>query len=90
MTTWNSEKDLGATSFSSQNYHDAIRHYSNAIQKLQDSGVQGVEVKKHRQILLSNVIACRLKIGGKEMIDKAVGEAKEVSRLCYLLMPSLE
>ena len=31
-----------------------------------------------RQILLSNVVACRLKVGGKDMVTKAVEEAKEV------------
>jgi hypothetical protein len=31
------------------------------------------------QILLSNVIACRLKIGGTDMAEKAVEEAKQVS-----------
>jgi hypothetical protein len=31
------------------------------------------------QILLSNVIACRLKIGGIDMAEKAVEEAKQVN-----------
>ncbi len=35
--------------------------------------------KNEHQILLSNVIACRLKIGGKDMAEKAVEEAKLVS-----------
>jgi hypothetical protein len=30
------------------------------------------------QVLLSNVVACRLKIGGSEMVEKAVEEAKKV------------
>ena len=34
---------------------------------------------EEHQILLSNVIACRLKIGGSEMINLAVEDAKKVS-----------
>ena len=30
------------------------------------------------QVLLSNVIACRLKIGGQDMVAKAVDDAKQV------------
>lgn len=37
------------------------------------------------QILLSNVIACRLKIGGTDMAEKAVEEAKQVSSTIIFL-----
>ena len=37
---------------------------------------------EEHQILLSNVIACRLKIGGSEMINLAVEDAKKVS--CFV------
>lgn len=80
---WSNDSDLGATSFSSQNYHEALRHYSNALEKLHigesSSGGDSTERKKQHQILLSNVIACRLKIGGDEMISRSIGEAKEVN-----------
>jgi hypothetical protein len=53
----------------------------------------GRGVSSDHQILLSNVIACRLKIGGTDMVVKAVEEAKKVrcvivsiTGLAYLLI----
>ena len=53
----------------------------------------GRGVSSDHQILLSNVIACRLKIGGTDMVEKAVEEAKKVrcvivsiTGLAYLLI----
>lgn len=79
---WSNDSDLGATSYASADYTNALTHYSNALDKLKSdvlSEVTADEKKKQHQILLSNVIACRLKIGGEDMVDLALEEAKEVS-----------
>ena len=47
-------------------------------------------MERQHQILLSNVIACRLKIGGEEMANKAVEEAQQVRVACWLLISSVE
>jgi hypothetical protein len=94
MTSWTTYKDLGARSFSSNNYHEALAHYTRAIDLLSShtngEGNEANEVERQHQILLSNVIACRLKIGGEEMANKAVEEAQQVRVACWLLISSVE
>jgi hypothetical protein len=88
-SAWSTDSDLGASAFSSQNYHESLRHYTNALEKLKrvmNLGGESSTDKKQHQILLSNVIACRLKIGGEEMVERAVAESKEVRSLCFLLV----
>ena len=82
---WSEYSDQGASCFSSQNYIDALGHYSRALEKLSntDDSPDNSERKKEHQILLSNVIACRLKIGGEDMIDMALREANEVRYACF-------
>jgi hypothetical protein len=44
-------------------------------------GGRGGSASEHQQqlsILLSNAVACRLKIGGTDMVEKAVEDAKKV------------
>jgi hypothetical protein len=45
---------------------------------IRDNGGNQHQFQYEHQILLSNVIACRLKIGGNEMAQKAVEDAKQV------------
>ena len=70
---------------------EALTHYSAAIDKLSassssegDDQACGCGASKH-QILLSKVLACRLKIGGSDMVEKAVEEAKKVCVTLYLV-----
>jgi len=90
--TWSTDKDAGAQAYSCQHYSEALTHYSNALEKLlsssdDSSGTTGaeshrtnidVERRREHQILLSNIVACRLKIGGVDNVTKAVQEAKQV------------
>jgi hypothetical protein len=87
-SSWTDESNLGASLYSSERYPEALVHYTNALNALSsDETVVAVteqEKKKQRQILLSNVIACRLKIGGEDMIERALVEAREVSACLFL------
>ena len=96
---WKESKDEGKVAFTNQNYPEALNQYCKAIQQLTSSSNnsninEGNSSSSSRndsnhteehQILLSNVIACRLKIGGSEMINLAVEDAKKVSCFagCY-------
>ena len=54
--------------------------YTKAIDLLtsgEQAGSSNINTKEH-QVLLSNVIACRLKIGGADMVTKAVEDSKQV------------
>ncbi|KAL7503759.1 hypothetical protein ACHAXN_001511 [Cyclotella atomus] len=89
-SSWTEESNLGASSYSSNNYPDALVHYTNALDTLLNSSsgdaveITEIEKKKQHQILLSNVIACRLKIGGEEMVERALVEARE----CIAINPN--
>ena len=77
IMTWRETKDAGKQAFSEGDYPEALSLYSDAVDQLLTTSENGNHVSEH-QILLSNVIACRLKIGGEDMVGKAVDEAKEV------------
>ncbi|KAL3827196.1 hypothetical protein ACHAXA_006751 [Cyclostephanos tholiformis] len=93
MTAWKESKDAGQKAFSENKFYEALHHYSTAIDQLSSSSssseedvrrrdegsrvVGGGRVASDHQILLSNVVACRLKIGGSDMVEKAVDEAKK-------------
>ena len=96
MLEWKESKDEGKAAFTNQNYPEALNQYCKAIEQLtssssnlnnnEGSSSSGRNDNNHteeHQILLSNVIACRLKIGGSEMINLAVEDAKKVS--CFTL-----
>ncbi|KAL7538817.1 hypothetical protein ACHAXR_008804 [Thalassiosira sp. AJA248-18] len=80
---WRDSKDAGKQAFSQGNYSEALSCYSEAITLLlasEEQGNRGSGRGHHtneHQVLLSNVIACRLKIGGQDMANKAVEESKE-------------
>lgn len=89
-SSWTDESNLGASLYSSERYPEALVQYTNALTALSndEAVVAEQEKKKQRQILLSNVIACRLKIGGEDMIERALVEAREVS-LCLFFCSEL-
>ena len=86
-TTWRESKDAGKQAFTEGKYDESLSFYSRALEQLTEdehdegnsngNGGSGSTVNEH-QILLSNVIACRLKIGGEEMATTAIAEAKKV------------
>ena len=81
MSSWKESKDAGQQAFVNENYPEALHQYTNAIDLLtsgeQCAGSSNTNTKEH-QVLLSNVIACRLKIGGVDMVTKAVEDSKQV------------
>ena len=68
--SWREYKDRGRDAFNAERYDDALGAYRSA---LAFSGMPDAE----RQVVRSNVVACRLKIGGPEMASAAVEEAKQ-------------
>ena len=77
--TWQECKEEGRLYYETNNqYSQALSSFRNAL--LIEKECPSME----RQILLSNVVACRLKIGGRENIDFAVEESKEVREYEYI------
>lgn len=66
-----SHKDDGKNYFRQENFQEALTSYRAAL-------LTAPETEK--QILLSNIVACRLKIGGPVMAAAAVEEAKQVGK----------
>lgn len=91
MSSWQDTKDAAKQAFTSAHYSDSLTLYLEAIDQLlaedatsttsndENSSNHRKEHTNGHQILLSNVIACRLKIGGEGMAAKAIDEAKKVS-----------
>ena len=80
MSSWKESKDAGQQAFVNENYPEALNQYTKAIDLLtsgEQAGSSNTNTKEH-QVLLSNVIACRLKIGGVDMATKAVEDSKQV------------
>lgn len=77
---WTEAKDAGKISFSQGNFHAALSSFQTALEQLtSEESRDGCDKSSDKQILLSNVVACRLKIGGVEMVTQAVEDAKQVS-----------
>ena len=77
MSSWKESKDAGQQAFVNENYPEALNQYTKAIDLLTSEEGSSNNIKEH-QVLLSNVIACRLKIGGDDMATKAVDDSKQV------------
>lgn len=79
--TWSESKDKGKHFFSQGNYNAALSSYQTALDQLTSEETRdgGNDKSNDKQILLSNVVACRLKIGGEDMATQAVEDAKQVS-----------
>jgi len=80
--TCDDAKEAARQAFTDENYPEALSLYTKALDQLSENGSSqqhdASTILSERQILLSNVIACRLKIGGEDMASTAVEEAKEV------------
>jgi hypothetical protein len=64
-----SHKEEGKNYFRDEHYQESLTSYRAAL---------GNAPQAEKQILLSNIVACRLKIGGSAMAAAAVEEAKQV------------
>ena len=67
---WRSHKEDGKNYFRQEKFEEALTSYRAALLTAPDA--------TEKQILLSNIVACRLKIGGPAMAAAAVEEAKQV------------
>ena len=67
---WMSHKEDGKNFFRQEKFEEALTSYRAALLTAPDA--------TEKQILLSNIVACRLKIGGPAMSAAAVEEAKQV------------
>ena len=70
--SWKKHKENGKHHFENGNYEEALASWNEALK------VEYEAPDSERQILLSNLVACRLKIGGNDMAEAAVEEAKQV------------
>jgi len=67
--SWKKLKQEGRNLYSNENYEEALEKYRSSLTLNPPHN--------ERQVLLSNVVACRLKIGGKVQYDAALVEAKQ-------------
>lgn len=77
-------KDQGKNHFERQEYAQALASYRAALSPEFTTSPP----RDEKQIILSNIVACRLKIGGAAMASAAIEEAKQVS-LCTVSCVSL-
>ena len=92
LTPWKESKDAGQQAFMDGNYNSALLHYENAIDELltstSSSNNEGSYSSSHNnehQVLLSNVIACRLNVGGVDMATLAVEDGKKVCHHVHII-----
>ena len=90
LTPWKESKDAGQQAFIDGNYNSALLHYEKAIDELltstsssnnEGNSSYSSSHKNEHQVLLSNVIACRLNIGGIDMATLAVEDGKKVCNI---------
>ena len=77
-SSWLQHKQQGRVSYESGQYEEALASYRAALNP--EYECPAIEA----QILRSNVVACRLKLGGVAQADAAVQDAKQ----CIALNPS--
>jgi hypothetical protein len=73
LSSWTSHKLAGKDHFERGNYEEALTCYRSALNPEYNCP------PAERQIILSNVVACRLKLGGPAQARAAVEDAKQVS-----------
>lgn len=88
-TTWREWKTRAAKQFQDGNYDAALYSYTQALRPDLNNNSNGSSSSSSsisisssdRQILLSNIVACRLKIGGRTQAAAAVETAKQCIQL---------
>ena len=90
VKSWQDFKEEGKRHFRNANYTEALVSFQEALGKIeteeqqqqqqQQTGSNSINFIEERQILLSNSVACRLKINDTEMKIVAIEEAKKVRR----------
>lgn len=75
-SSWLSHKNRGKELYERQQYAEALQEYQAALHPVREAP------RQEQQIILSNIVACRLKLG--DQAEEAVKEAKQ----CVALNPS--
>ena len=73
-SSWRILKEQAKRAFENGNYNESLSLYSSALHP--NLSCPGAE----RQIVLSNMVACRLQIGGTAQAEAAVENAKQVCK----------
>lgn len=76
---WMGYKEQGSAYFQREEYEDALASYRAALSP------EYMCPSSEKQIVWSNIVACRLKIGGLAQAKAAVEDAKTVCVLLYVL-----
>ena len=76
LTSWVAYKQRGKDQYGQGNYQGALASYAAALHP-QCGNSNNMPVSE-RQIILSNLVACRLQIGGIAQAQAAVENAKQV------------
>ena len=82
LTSWTAYKNQGKQQYERGEFQAALLSYNSALHPSLASSMPAME----RQIILSNMVACRLKIGGRAQAEAAVENAKQV---CHKLFSSV-
>ena len=77
FSSWQAARDQGKAEFQQGNYDRALESFRAALAMQQSGSVD-------RQLLLSNMVACRLQLGGAAQARAAVADAQQ----CIALNPS--
>jgi tetratricopeptide (TPR) repeat protein len=78
MLSWRALKDQGRVEYDRGNYEQALSLYQQALSSAATAGLSSTTSILDRQVILSNIVACRLKLGQN---DRAVQDAQECIRL---------
>jgi len=79
--SWRAHRDNGKRHYQTGNYEAALTSYRAALTTTTSMGGPGAQ---DRQVLLSNIVACRLHIGGAAQARAAIQDAKQ----CIALNPN--
>ena len=74
LSSWTAYKNQGKQRYERGQFQGALQSYNSALHPDLASSMPAME----RQIILSNMVACRLKIGGRAQAEAAVENAKQV------------
>ena len=76
MDNWMGHKQQGTMWYQREEYEHALASFRASLNPEFSARCPSVE----KQIILSNIVACRLKLGGPAQFEAAVQDAKQVSQ----------
>jgi tetratricopeptide (TPR) repeat protein len=78
MLSWRALKDQGRVEYDRGNFEQALSLYQQALSSSSANGLSSTTSILDSQVIMSNIVACRLKLGQN---DRAVQDAQECIRL---------